>query len=72
MNWSDLYSGVASTGAAVQMHAGMTTGPNQSIVTGSGQISGARGGTGAAFSWLALAAGLVALRVLIAMGGRVA
>lgn len=71
MNWSDLYSGTASTGAPVQTLGTMTSGPNQSIVTGSGQISGARGGTGAAFSWLALAAGLVFLRILIAMGGRV-
>lgn len=72
MNWSDLYSNSPSTGAPVQVQSTMSTGPNQSIVTGGGQTVAGVGGTGAAISWLGLALALIIIRVLISMGGQVA
>lgn len=69
MNWADLYSGrSAATGVAV---VSGPVGPNQSVVTASGQ-SGAvvSNGRGSAFSWLGLVLALVILRILVQMGGR--
>lgn len=73
MNWSDLYSNDSNSATGTGQLATGPYGPNQSIVTGGGQVAvGAASAGPAAFSWLALVAGLVALRLLIVMGGRVA
>lgn len=72
MNWADLYNQPATYDTGTGQVTG-PTGPNQSIVTGPGQAGiGASSGTAAAFSWLGLVLALVAMRVLTAMGGRVA
>lgn len=69
MNWTDLYS---NQGTATQNYAGsaVMAGPNQSIVTQPMQAASASGAP--AFAWLGMGLALVLLRVLIAMGGRVA
>jgi hypothetical protein len=73
MNWTDLYSNDVNAATGTGQLATGPTGPNQSIVSGPGQgAPRAAGADGAAFSWLALVAGLVVLRILIQMGGRVA
>lgn len=71
MNWADLYNqpAVYETGSG---QATGPTGPNQSIVTGPGQSLAGASGAAPAFSWLGLVLALVAMRVLVSMGGRVA
>lgn len=71
MNWADLYS-ESATGPVVATMATGPTGPNQSIVTGGGQAMQTTGGSGPSMAWLGLVLALVALRVVMMMGGKVA
>jgi hypothetical protein len=68
VNWADMYAGVSNAPGVGQATGPL--GPNQSIVTGPGQVAPG-GGQGAAFSWLALMAGLVLVYLLVKMGARV-
>lgn len=70
MNWTDLYNGANSANGTGQVTG--PVGPNQSYVTGPAQMTGMSGGGSPAFSWLGLVLALVAIRVLVSMGGRVA
>ena len=70
MNWTDLYQNDANTANGTGQVTG-PVGPNQSYVTGPAQMANPAGGS-AAFSWLGLVVGLVAIRVFVSIGGRVA
>lgn len=69
MNWADMYNQASSATGAI-LNVDSPVGPNPGSVTGSGQVRGAAGGNGPAFSWLTMVAMLVLIRVFAEMGGR--
>ena len=72
MNWADLYSAPAVYATGTGQATG-PTGPNQSIVTGPGQVPATMtSGVAPAFTWLGMVLALVAMALLTRMGGRVA